>query len=186
MYWCPLWVPDCGHQVATTGDSMKHKYYNPDRYTRQSLRLPTRDYASTGAYFVTISADQDAPIFDTPELRTILEDNWYGLPERFPSVTLDEFVIMPDHIHFILWLEGITQQDGTTKKAPTLGSVVGAYKSLTTVAWLHHIKATGMEVSGRLWQENFYERVVRNDELEATRQYIRNNPTKPKQAPRLL
>ena len=164
---------------------MKHKYYNSDQFTRKSLRLPTRDYASAGAYFVTICAEQDEPIFDAPELRTILEDTWFSLPERFPEVTLDEFVIMPDHVHFIPWLESTTQRNDTTKKAPTLGSVVDAYKSLTTVAWIHHIKATGMEVSGRLWQENYYERIIRNDELEATRQYIRNNPTKPKQPPRL-
>jgi putative transposase len=164
---------------------MKHKYYNPDRFTRKSLRLPTRNYASAGAYYVTICAEQYEPVFDAPELRTILEDMWFSLPERFPQVTLDEFVIMPDHVHFILWLEGTTQRTDTTKKAPSLGSVVGAYKSLTTVAWLHHIKTTGMEVSGRLWQENYYERIIRNDELEATRQYIRNNPTKPKQPLRL-
>ncbi len=87
---------------------------------------------------------------------------------------------MPDHIHFILWLDGTTKRDGTTESAPTLGSVVGAYKSLTTVTWLHHIKATGIEASGRLWHKNYYERVIRNDELEDTRQYIRNNPTKSK------
>jgi putative transposase len=98
-----------------------------------------------------------------------------------PSVTLDEFVIMPDHIHFILWLDITTQRDSTPKNAPTLGSVVGAYKSLTTVAWLHHIKATGIEVPGRLWHKNYYERIICNDELESTRQYIRNNPTKSKQ-----
>lgn len=53
----------------------------------------------------------------------------------------------------------------------------------TTVAWLHHIKATGIEVPGRLWHKNYYERIIRNDELESTRQHIRNNPTKSKQPP---
>jgi len=156
---------------------MDHKHYNPDRFTRRSLRLSTRNYASTGAYFVTICADEDEPVFEIPELRTILLETWHALPKRFPGVKLDEFVVMPDHIHFILWLNSVV------KHAPTLGSVVGAYKSLTTVAWLRHIKASGMDCPGLLWHDNYYERVVRSDELESTRQYIRNNPTKPTQCP---
>lgn len=89
-------------------------------------------------YFVTIRAKQPEPVFDTPELRAILEEPWHALPQRFPGITLDEFVVMPDHVHFILWL------DGTKDNAPALGSVVGTYKSLTTVAWLNHVKAKNM------------------------------------------
>jgi len=94
------------------------------------------------------------------------------LPRRFPHVTLDEFVIMPDHVHFILWL------DGTRAKGLRLGNVVGACKSLTTVLWLQHLKSVGKDMwfPCRIWQGGYYERVVRIDELEQTRQYIRNNP----------
>ena len=103
-------------------------------------------------------------------------DTWQALPQRFPYVTLDGFVIMPDHVHFILWLES------TQAKGLTLGNVVGAYKSLTTVLWLQHLKAVGkdMRYPSRIWQNDYYERVVRTDELERRRQYIRNNPTKGK------
>ena len=153
---------------------MKHSKYNPDRFTRRSIRLPDRDYTSASAHFVTIHADRHEPLFETPELRKILEDNWKALPDRFSTVELDEFVIMPDHIHFILWL------NNKQKDAPTLGRVVGAYKSLTAVAWLRHIKSNNMECSGRIWQGNFYERIIRISELEKTRAYIRNNPTKQK------
>ena len=152
-----------------------HRNFNPDRFTRRSLRLRNRDYSYTSAYFVTISAIQREPIFETPELHKILEEAWKSLPQRFTGVALDEFIIMPDHVHFILWL------DSTRENVPTLGSVVGAYKSLTTVAWLNHIKANDMECSGRIWQRNYYERIVRIDELEQTRQYIRDNPIKLKQ-----
>ena len=150
---------------------MDHRKYNPDLFTRRSLRLPDRDYTKTNAYFVTIRAKQYEPIFEAPELRKILLETWQALPERFHGVTLDEFVVMPDHIHFILWL------DGKIENVPALGSVVGAYKSLTTVAWLRHIKSAGLECSGLIWQRNYYERVIRIEELEKTRQYIRNNPT---------
>ncbi len=155
---------------------MTYHKYDSDRsirHHRRSLRLPKHDYSWTGAYFVTICADSSEPIFDIPELRNILTETWKALPIRFPGVTLDEFVIMPDHVHFIIWLNGIVEN------APTLGSVVGAYKSLTTVAWLRHIEANGMECSARLWQRDYYDRCIREKgELEQTRLYIRNNPIK--------
>ena len=80
---------------------------------------------------------------------------------------------MPDHIHFILWL------DGTRKDVP-IGNVIGAYKSITTVHWIQHLKSVGkdMQYPCRIWQEKFHDRVLRLDELEQTRLYIRNNPKK--------
>ncbi len=143
------------------------------RYTRKSLRLPRHNYRWTGTYFVTLHAKEPGPIFDIPELRAILAQEWEALPRRFPNVTLDEFVIMPDHVHFILRLEG------NVEHAPALGSVIGAYKSLTTVAWLRHIQATNMECSARCWQRDYFEHVIRDaQELEQKRHYIRNNPLK--------
>ena len=69
--------------------------------------------------------------------------------------------------------------EGNVEKAASLGSIVGTYKSLTTLAWLRHIEATNMERSGRFWQHNYYEHIIRDaGELEKIRQYIRNNPGK--------
>ena len=137
------------------------------------MRLPTHNYAWSGTYFVTICATLREPMFEIPELRAILLENWEALPSRFPNATLDEFVIMPDHVHFIIRLEG------NVEKPAALGDVVGAYKSLTAVAWLRHIKATGMECSARIWERDYNDRIIRDaKELEQTRQYIRNNPTR--------
>jgi REP-associated tyrosine transposase len=171
MYWRPSRVPSEKRGIPR----MSSNKYNPDRYTRRSLRLPDRDYTSRNAYFVTIPADKLQPLFEIPALRTILEETWHALPERFPGISLDEFIIMPDHIHFILWLEGAGEH------APTLGSVVGAYKSLTTVAWIRYVEANKLiQYPGHIWHRNYYERVVRIGALEATRQYIRNNPKRRK------
>lgn len=149
----------------------------PESHRRQPLRLPNHDYASIGTYFVTICAEQREPLFEIPELQTILTETWYTLPNRFPTITLDEFVVMPDHIHCLLWLAK------DTPDAPTLGKVIGAYKSLTTVAWLRHIEATNMNYPGRFWQRNYYERIIRdNAELEQTRNYILNNPLRTRDA----
>lgn len=146
------------------------------QWKRKSLRLKTHNYGWTASYFVTLSASVFEPIFEIPELHAILVQTWEGLPTRFPSVTLDEFVIMPDHVHFITHIEG------NVKKPTTLGSVVGAYKSLTTVTWLRHLEAAGpegLEYPGIIWQSDYFERIIRDaQELENTRQYIRNNPAK--------
>src|SRR5438874_2600523 len=116
---------------------MPHASYNSDRstrFTRKSLRLKQHNYAWTGTYFVTIRAAEFNPLFEIPELHAILEEVWYALPERFPNLTLDEFVIMPNHVHFIVRVEG------NVEKPTTLGRIIGVYKSLTAVAWLHHIE----------------------------------------------
>ncbi len=158
---------------------MNHEHHNADRFTRKSLRLPTHKYTAAAAYFITLRALPPDPLFELPKLRYILLETWQSLPQRFPNITLDEFVIMPDHIHFILWL------DGTPGKANSLGTIIGAYKSLTTVHWLQHLKSVGkdMHYPTRIWQRNYYERVIRTNELEQTRLYIRTNPTKAKSEP---
>ncbi len=104
------------------------------RYHRKSVRLKSHNYGWSGSYFVTICVEMREPIFDKLELRTILTDTWKALPDRFPGLTLDEFVIMPDHIHFIVHLEG------NVEKPVTLGEVIRAYKSITAIAWLRYIE----------------------------------------------
>ena len=152
------------------------KKYDPGfafRNKRKSIRLPNYNYGWSGTYFVTIRAETRDPIFEHPALRTILTETWEALPTRYPGLTLDEFVIMPDHIHFIIHLEG------NVDKPATLGQVVGSYKSIAVVSWLHYIETNKIYAHGRFWQNYYYDRIIRNnEELEYTRQYIRNNPTK--------
>jgi putative transposase len=142
-------------------------------YYRRSLRLPKHDYTWTRGYFVTIRAEVHEPLFEIPELRAILMEQWAALPERFPSITQDEYVIMPDHMHFIIWLNGLA------KNAPTLGSIIGAYKSLVTVAWIRYHKAHKREYPGNFWLRGYFEIIISgSDELERIRHYIRTNPEK--------
>src|SRR6266487_836282 len=155
---------------------MSHGKYNSDRsirFTRKARRLSTHNYAWSGTYFITVRVREMEPLLERAELRAILERTWYALPDRYPGLTLDEFVIMPDHVHFIIHLEG------NVDKPATLGQVVGSYKSIAVVSWLHYIETNKIHAHGRFWQNYYYDRVIRNDEeLEYTRQYIRNNPTK--------
>jgi putative transposase len=142
-------------------------------YRGKSLRLTKHDYSWTRAYFVTVCATTRDPIFEIPPLHTILQEIWDGLPKRFPGVTLDEFVIMPDHIHGLLWLNGLAPN------APTLGRVIGAYKSITAVTWFNYCKSIGFESGGSFWLSRFHERVMRDgNEVAHYRHYIRHNPEK--------
>ena len=140
-------------------------------YRGKSKRLKGYDYTKPGPYFVTITAKTPDPMFEIPSLHAILHETWQTLPQRFPGVKLDEFVVMPNQLHFILWLPG----EG--RPAPTLSRVVGAYKSLTTVAWIRACNASGIQGLGTFWLDDFYDRVIPNaPALERIRHYIRTNP----------
>jgi len=137
------------------------------------MRLPAYDYSSEGAYYVTFCLHECQPLLENAELCTILEDAWNALPQRFPGVVLDEFIIMPDHVHFIVWL---TSHE---RNRPSLADVVGAYKSLTARAALKHMRVEERVDANRFWQRDYYEHVIRGElELQEKRAYIRNNPLK--------
>jgi REP element-mobilizing transposase RayT len=137
----------------------------------QAQRLPQRDYGASGAYFVTIRTYQRQPCLKLPALEEILKQQWHELPQRFPGISLDQFVVMPDHVHFIVWI------NAHIPSSPTLPQIVGAYKSLCAVAWLRHLKEAGSEESGRIWQRGYNDRIIRDkEELERTRRYVQNNP----------
>lgn len=151
---------------------MNHRSFDPKNYTRRnSNRLPTYDYRSSGAYFITICTQKRQQVLEIPIIRAALLERWQQLPQRFPGVRVDAFVIMPDHVHGILWL------DGTRKDAPTLGSVIGALKAWVTLAWRNYHREAHIPCLSHLWQRDYYEHVIRNEEdLALTHEYILNNP----------
>ena len=150
---------------------------HPDVPNRRSMRLPTYNYRSSGAYFVTICTENRQRFFAQPDLHPYLLEVWHSLPKQFPGIELDEFVIMPDHLHFIVWL------DRTAKNPLSLSRVVQAYKSLTALTWLKQNKARGIPSGQHLWQRGYYDHIIRNDhDLDATRQYIRDNPSKKRES----
>jgi putative transposase len=150
------------------------RYFDPELPVRRSNRLQFYDYSSDGAYFVTICQyDRHQPVLKQPAISKILEETWYGLPQRFSSVALDHLILMPDHVHFILWLRPDKESQ------PPLGNVVGAYKSITARAALQYLRTQGQISGNHLWQRDYYEHVIRNEEdLNQTREYILNNPLK--------
>ena len=127
---------------------------------------------------------------------------WCGIPKHFPTVTLDTFVVMPDHMHGIIVIgKRPDQRDvGAQHAAPlhlparplspggdvlltrgqslrvppgSLGAIIRAFKSAATKR-INELQGTPGK---KVWQRNYYDRVIRSDdELHRARRYIMTNP----------
>jgi REP element-mobilizing transposase RayT len=146
--------------------------------------LKDYDYSQQGAYFVTICT-QERLFFFGEIIETEMQLNeagemvqiiWDNLPERFPQLTLDAFVIRPNHVHGILVVNSEDPSDSTT--APKLGTIINAFKSITTHEYIKGVRESGWKAfPGKLWQRNYYEEIIRTPAtLDKTREYIINNP----------
>ena len=86
--------------------------YNPEKHNRHSIRMKDYDYSKTGRYFVTVcTRKKDNLLWCIEEGKMILstvgnitEECWLAIPEHFKNVDIDEFVVMPNHVHGILFI----------------------------------------------------------------------------------
>jgi REP element-mobilizing transposase RayT len=148
------------------------KHYNPDRHHRRSVKLEGHDYRF-GTYFITIDTNIVEPVFDIPQLKQILWREWYMLPRKYPGIDLGAFVIMPNHIHFLFTLKGLTSPN------PYLWQVIRHYKSKVADNWLFLHKKYHMNCSAVFWQDAYWESIVFNARERAIyERYIRENPEK--------
>jgi REP-associated tyrosine transposase len=160
--------------------------YDPDKHHRRSIRLKGYDYSRTGAYFITLCVEQRDCLFGEiidsamklHEPGRMVQRWWDELIKKFPSLTLDEMVIMPNHLHGILFSTGGRRSPSAGKMNLALGDVVEWFKTMTTNEYIRGVKGLGWRCfPGRLWQRDYFERVIRNEEeLQAIREYIRQNP----------
>jgi REP element-mobilizing transposase RayT len=166
--------------------------YKPAAHHRKSIRLRGYDYSQAGAYFVTICNQQRKCLYgNIVDGKTRLNDaglmveKWYlELENKFPDIQCDEFVCMPNHIHFIVVNVGadLRVRPDFTTKGEHIGSplrvIVQWFKTMTTNEYIRGVKNHGWPpFPGKLWQRNYWERVLRNKtELNKIREYIQNNP----------
>jgi RimJ/RimL family protein N-acetyltransferase/REP element-mobilizing transposase RayT len=152
--------------------------YDPAKHHRRSIRLKGYNYASAGAYFVTICVShrhrllgeiQQGVMYPSAAGKMV-QQVWDELPLHYEGVEIDTFVVMPDHIHGIIILKGYG--------GLTLGDVVHRFKSFTTAKYRHGVKSHYWEAfEQRLWHRNYYEHIIRNERaLQNIRRYIANNP----------
>jgi len=178
--------------------------YNPEIHHRNSIRLKAYDYRSAGCYFITICTFEKEPMLAeisggethlTP-LGKVVRECWTEIPQHFPNAELDEFVVMPDHLHGIIVFNNSTPPVGAQHAAPdpmtaaqraqhaaplrnvlptSLGAVIRSFKSAGTKRINELRNTPGLPA----WQRNYHERVIRNDgELYALRDYIQTNPAR--------
>jgi REP element-mobilizing transposase RayT len=171
--------------------------YDPQKHHRRSIRLQGYDYTQPGAYYVTLCTEARQCLFGDVvkgEMRLnslghIAFTCWQAIPEHFPHVELDAFVVMPNHLHGILvisdTLVGATHASplhhpnvlslrkpcGPTPKS--VGAIVGSYKSAVSKG----INAICNTEGNSIWQRNYYEHISCDEEsLHNIRQYIVENP----------
>lgn len=152
---------------------------------RRSIRIPGYDYARAGAYFVTICSWQRKQIFgevsgermDVNKWGSIVTEEWNELRSRRSNIELDAFVVMPNHVHGILFL-GVEGKIGVGRfsnpRPLALGTIIGGYKAGVS----RRINRLSQEQCKlKIWQRNYFERVIRSDaELAKFRTYIADNP----------
>ncbi|HBY74156.1 MAG TPA: transposase [Candidatus Kerfeldbacteria bacterium] len=177
-----------------------------DRYVVPSIRLKRWDDRSPGYYFVTICAKQrwtkpfghiQHGYMCLSDIGTMAHRYWWDIPNHFQNVTLDKFVVMPDHVHGIIRINHNqmmsdhrsveTRHVASLQNADydnrmfnkfgglpknSLSSIIHAYKS-TITRWCNQNHQRFQ------WQPRYYEKIIRSHrELLHVRQYILNNPKK--------
>ncbi|PKO05893.1 MAG: hypothetical protein CVU41_09725 [Chloroflexi bacterium HGW-Chloroflexi-3] len=180
--------------------------YNPTIHNRRSIRLQGYDYSQFGTYFITICTHQKQRIFGeivNGEMKLNLMGQyafhqWNKIPQRFLNVELDEFIIMPNHIHGIIII-GSGRGEGSENKLrfPTInsfsdpsplhhdhhqpngtvpgsiGAIIQNFKSGTS----RKINAMPGMKNIKLWQINYYDHIIRNEEdHHRIVEYIQKNP----------
>ena len=108
-------------------------------------------------------------------LGRVASDYWRHVPQNFQDVSIDEFVVMPNHVHAIIFI--FERRGGVTPplQTPTLSQIIAYYKYQTT----KQINQIRQQIGESFWQRSFYDHIVRNDkELQLIRNYIVNNPLK--------
>jgi putative transposase len=165
---------------------------------RQSIRLKGYDYSQNGMYFVTICVQHVGHILgeiknnkmNLNDAGKMVEYWWNELPKHFSSMELGAYQVMPNHIHGII-IVGVDRRvdpqikisknntiGRTHRSAPTLGTMIQWFKTMTTNEYLRHVKTDHWEpFSKRIFQRNYYEHIVRNEpEYNKICFYIIHNP----------
>jgi len=206
--------------------------YNPDRHNRHSIRLRGYDYATVGAYFVTVCLNRRIPkIWRNAQIdfqqkgqtRRSAPTTGFGFPtfgvvengvmvlndcgkmiekyileiinntDKFSNIEINEYIVMPDHIHAIIKINGPSNRVGadlrvcpsTTNIHQTnvqnpipLSTIIQWFKTITTNEYTKNVKTKNWQpFNKKLWQRNYYESII-HDETDYARiaEYIRKNP----------
>ena len=157
---------------------------------RKTTRLENWDYSENAAYFVTIctqdracilseipvGALHEAPAAKLTKMGMVVQKVIESLPERYPAITIDKYVIMPNHIHLLMKIgmeRAIHESPLRQEKRSLLSQVIG-YLKMNSSKEIHILY-----LEKKVWQRSYHNHIIRNDKdyLEIW-QYIDNNPAR--------
>jgi REP element-mobilizing transposase RayT len=164
-----------------------------DKYRIESSRLRGWDYRSRGWYFVTICARSHAHTFGEVQNREVVlsptgriaQSELRTLCQHYDNVQIDEHVVMPNHVHAIVMIDGdhhfspdpqmklscVNASGFASPQAGSLSAIVRSYKAGVT------LKCRDLGLEQMIWQSRFHDHLLRGDGvISAVREYIRNNP----------
>ncbi len=163
----------------------------PDRH-RKNIRLEDYDYSSPGFYFVTIVSykrkNNFGEIIDGEiklnSLGMIVEKTWQEIPQHFPYIEVDSYVVMPNHFHGIVIIKEVGARHKVSRNEDSaeplqmetqpLGVIVRSFKSTVTKS-AHDL---GLFVGEKIWQRNYYEHIIRDeDDYQQIVDYVASNPS---------
>ena len=147
---------------------------------RKTIRLENYSYNQARAYFITICTKERKKLFwncvgatiGRPQEITlsrygeIVNNAIKNIPKHYPAISVDKYVIMPDHIHLLLHIH--SDENGRAMHAPTISTVIQQTKGYVT-------KQIGLPI----WQKLFYDHVIRDhNDYDEIWEYMENNPLK--------
>jgi putative transposase len=162
--------------------------------SRKSIRLPDYDYSQAGEYFITICVNNRLNrLGNIADGKNILSaegqivNRWINqLTEKFETISIDDFIIMPNHIHLILEIDFQNKDQPSeidkeedfekwriTRSKMLLPKIINYLKTNSSI----EINRLNNEIGNKFWQANYYEHIIRNEkEHLKISSYIENNP----------
>lgn len=165
-----LWSPvGTDHRVRSSNN--KNIYSNTEN-VRSSINK------------INLLKNNDDPYFNLSDFGKSCHRIWSDIPKKFKNVILDDFVIMPDHLHGIIFIKH-NYQERTQGSVPTifgniglLGEIIRWFKTMTTNEYIKNVKQNNWpKFNKQIWQSRFHDRIIRSEkEFYIKKQYIKNNP----------
>ena len=150
---------------------------------RKNIRFKGYDYSSPGYYFITIGTKNRVCLFGEindgnmilNEYGNIANDELLKIPFRYDNVKIDNYVIMPNHVHVIVVIEQMERETERIYPFPTadIPNIIGKYKAgVTRIVGNAFMRSV-------VWQDRFHDRIIHNkDEYDYIYHYIDENPAK--------
>jgi putative transposase len=150
---------------------------------KKKIQAGTYDYSSAGVYYVSLRMNSiilfghiNNRIVEYNKLGDIAVKAWTKIPLNNPNITLDTFLIMPDHIHGIIITNSQNKRMTKAKRYELLTKVIKSFKDDLSKSIKREIPKSDFK-----WQRSFYDRIIKNDdELNWVRKFIAENPSRRK------